>query len=284
MFKSLLTNHPLVNILFAVVLVMGSMSFFELPREQDPEINFNWVMVTTVLPGASAEDVEELVTGPLEDAMRNVQDIRWVISSSRESSSSILIRFRDLTESLFDKRINDVRREVQNKANDELPEDATDPYILEVTTSSGFPTAMVVVEGQADDERLGQQARIVKEDLERINGVDAIVSIGLQDPEMHVEFSPRELDEFSRVVLITQRISWTLRIASSSGPVTNSSTSSADAPGNTVVTIIQLKLISGSCSRGNSRKDMAPITNTTAKRMLTRGWFVNRLLYMMVSG
>ena len=70
---------------------MGAMSFVELPREQDPEINFNWVMVETVLPGASAEDVEELVTGPLEDAMRNVQDIRWVISTTRESSSSILI-------------------------------------------------------------------------------------------------------------------------------------------------------------------------------------------------
>jgi len=193
MLKSLLTNHPLVNILFTVVLVMGAMSFFELPREQDPEINFNWVMVTTVLPGASAEDVEELVTGPLEDAIRNVQDIRWVISTTRESSSSILIRFRDISETLFDKRINDVRREVQNKANDELPEDATDPYILEVTTSSGFPTAMVVVEGQADDEQLRQQARIVKEDLERISGVDAIVSIGLQDPEMHVEFLPGEL-------------------------------------------------------------------------------------------
>jgi multidrug efflux pump subunit AcrB len=193
MFKSLLTNHPLVNILFSVVLVMGAISFMEMPREQDPEINFNWVMVETVLPGASAEDVEELVTGPLEDAVRKVQDIRWVISSTRESSSSILIRFRDLSETLFDKRINDVRREVQNKANDELPEDATDPYILEVTTSSGFPTAMVVVEGQADDELLRQQARIIKEDIRRITGVDAVISIGLQDPELHVEFSPKEL-------------------------------------------------------------------------------------------
>ena len=193
MFKSLLTNHPLVNILFTVVLVMGAMSFIEMPREQDPEINFNWVMVETILPGASAEDVEELITGPLEDAIRNVQDIRWVISTTRESSASILIRFRDLTETMFDKRINDVRREVQNKANDELPEDATDPYILEVTTSSGFPTAMVVVVGQADDEQLRQQARLVKEDIERISGVDAVISIGLQDPELHVEFSPREL-------------------------------------------------------------------------------------------
>ncbi len=193
MYKSLLTNHPLVNILFTVVLVMGATSYMEMPREQDPEINFNWVMVTTVLPGASAEDVEELVTGPLEDALRNVQDIRWVISTTRENSSSILIRFRDLSETLFDKRINDVRREIQNKANDELPEDITDPHILEITTSSGYPTAMVVVEGQADDEKLRLQAKIVKEDLERINGVDSVVSIGLQDPEMHVEFSPREL-------------------------------------------------------------------------------------------
>ncbi len=193
MFKSLLTNHPLVNILFAVVLVMGATAFMEMPREQDPEINFNWVIVNTVLPGASAEDVEELVTGPLEDAISNVQDIRWVISTTRENSSHILIRFRDLSEALFDKRINDVRREVQNKANDELPEDITDPHILEITTSSGFPTAMVVVSGQADDEKLRQHARIVKEDLERIKGVDSVVSIGLQDPEILVEFSPGEL-------------------------------------------------------------------------------------------
>ena len=57
MLKSLLTNHPLVNILFAVTLVMGGLSYSSMPREQDPEINFNWVNVLTVLPGASAEDV-----------------------------------------------------------------------------------------------------------------------------------------------------------------------------------------------------------------------------------
>ena len=193
MLKSLLTNHPLVNILFVVVLVMGVMSYNSMPREQDPEINFNWVNINTVLPGASAEDVEELVTGPLEDAIRNVQDIRWVISSTRESFSNILVRFRDLSERTFDKRVNDLRRELQNKANDELPDEAEDPYILEVTTSNGFPTALVVISGQADDERLRKQARRVREDLERINGVDQVVSIGLHEPEMQVEFMPWEL-------------------------------------------------------------------------------------------
>ena len=193
MFKSLLTNHPLVNILFIVVLMMGTLSYLGMPREQDPEINFNWVVARTILPGASAEDVEQLVTGPLEDAIRNVQDIRFVSSTTREGSSNILIRFRDLSEREFDKRINDIRREAQAKANDELPEEAEDPYILEVTTSSGYPTALVVVEGQADDERLRRQARTVKEDLERLTGVDQVVTIGLREPELHVEFQAREL-------------------------------------------------------------------------------------------
>ena len=193
MLRSLLTNHALVNILFVVVLIMGALSYSRMPREQDPEINFNWVNIHTILPGASAEDVEELVTGPLEDAVRNVQDIRWVISSTSESSSNILVRFRDLSTRVFDKRVNDLRRELQSKANDELPEEAEDPRIIEVTTSNGFPSALVVVAGQADDEALRRNARYVKEDLERLQGVDKVLSIGLNDPEMHVEFFPREL-------------------------------------------------------------------------------------------
>ncbi len=193
MLKSLLTNHPLVNILFTVVLAMGLMSYNSMPREQDPEINFNWVNVVTVLPGASAADVEQLVTGPLEDAVRNVQDIRFVISTTRESTSNILVRFRDLSPREFDKRVNDLRRELQSKTNDELPADADDPRIIEITSSNGFPTALVVVQGQADDEPLRQQARYIKEDIERLAGVDRVLSIGLHDPEMQVEFLPWEL-------------------------------------------------------------------------------------------
>jgi len=103
--RTLLTNHPLVNILFTVVLVMGAVSYMEMPREQDPEINFNFVSIDTVLPGATAADVESLVTGPLEDALRNVRDIKFVSSTSRENSSVILIRCRELSKRDFDKRI-----------------------------------------------------------------------------------------------------------------------------------------------------------------------------------
>ncbi|TDR20366.1 efflux RND transporter permease subunit [Marinicella litoralis] len=193
MLSRLLTNHPLVNILFTVVVAMGLMSYFIMPREQDPEINFYWVNISTVLPGASAEDVEKLVTSPLEDSIKNVQDISFTNSTSRESISNILVRFRDIGERNFDKRINDLRREIQNKASAELPDDADDPLIIELTTSNGFPTALVVVTGQADDEVLRSQARKVKEDLEGLRGVDQVTPSGLHDPELHVEFDPDQL-------------------------------------------------------------------------------------------
>ncbi|MFK8015630.1 MAG: efflux RND transporter permease subunit [Gammaproteobacteria bacterium] len=188
--RTLLTNHPLVNVLFLVVLVMGALSYFQMPREQDPEISFNWVNIQVFLAGASAQDVEELVTSPIEDSIRQVQDVKFLTSTSREGVSNILVRFRELSERDFDKRLTDLRREVQAKANDELPDDAEDPLITEITTSNGFPTALVVLVGQANDERLRREARRVRDDLKRIKGVDSVTSLGLAEPEMHIDVDP----------------------------------------------------------------------------------------------
>ena len=190
---ALIRNHPLANIAFAVVIIMGTLSYLSMPREQDPEINFNWVNVSTALPGASAADIEERVTNPLEDALRNVQDIKFVASSSREGQSNLLVRFRDMSERQFDKRVNDLRREIQNTASNELPAEVIDPVVLEITTSNGFPTAMVVISGASADETLRFAARGVQQDLEQIGGVDRVLALGFQDPELLVEFDPQAL-------------------------------------------------------------------------------------------
>jgi multidrug efflux pump subunit AcrB len=185
-YRALLANHPLANIAFVVVLLLGAISYATMPREQDPEINFNWVNITTVLPGATAEEVERLVTNPLEDAIQGVSDIRFVTSNSRNNVSSLLVRFSELSERDFDKRMNDLRREIQNKAASEMPKEANEPRVLEITTSNGFPTAALVLKGQADDEALRLAARRIKADLERIAGVDQVFALGLRNPELRV--------------------------------------------------------------------------------------------------
>ena len=186
MLRNLLTHHPLVNILFAVVLIFGVLSFLEMPRENDPDVNFNWIIINTVLPGASAKDVEDLVTAPLEDALTGVKDIKFVSSNSQQNSSTMLVRFNEMPRDEFLIRFADLRRDVQNKARAELPDEAEDPFITEITTSSGFPTAIVVVTGQADDETLREISRSMKQDLERMKGVDNVSSIGLHPPELQV--------------------------------------------------------------------------------------------------
>jgi multidrug efflux pump subunit AcrB len=190
-YESLIRNHPLANIAFALVLILGFVAYAAMPRERDPEINFNWVIVTTALPGASAEDVEKRITQPLEDAIKGVSDIKFVASNSREGMSSMLVRFTDIDERVFDKRVNDLRREIQNRANIELPAEAKTSRVLEITTSNGFPTAMVLVTGAADDEYLRLAAKKLRDDLERMPGVDRVYANGLNDPELRVEFLPQ---------------------------------------------------------------------------------------------
>ncbi|MEN8179905.1 MAG: efflux RND transporter permease subunit [Pseudomonadota bacterium] len=192
-YRSLLQNHVLANLTFVLVMVIGILSYLGLPRQQDPTINFNWIVITTVLPGASALDVEKKVTDPIEDAVRKIQNINFMSSNSRESVSSILVRFQDIDARNFDKRVADLRREIQNK-EDELPQAAMDPLIIEITSANAFPSATVAVVGQALDENLRIQARNIKKGLERLRGMDRVDPIGLPDPELHVTFDPEMLE------------------------------------------------------------------------------------------
>ncbi|TVO76623.1 efflux RND transporter permease subunit [Sedimenticola selenatireducens] len=186
-------NHVLANLTFGLVLVVGFLSYNLMPREQDPSINFNWIDITTVLPGAAAADVEKRVTEVLEKKIRTLSDIKFVSSTSRESISSILVRFEDIPPEVFDKRVADLRREVQN-ADDELPDNATTPFVFEITTANAFPSATLAIVGPADDENLRRQAENVKKDIERIKGVDRILDTALRDPELQINFYPERLE------------------------------------------------------------------------------------------
>ncbi len=193
MWQRFITNHVLANLTFLLVLAVGLLSYQGLPRQQDPTINFNWIIVTTPLPGATALDVESKVTGPLEDALRSLADVKFVSSNSREGISSILVRFDDIDERTFDKRLADLRREIQNKES-ELPDAALDSLILEITSSNAFPAATVAVTSLADDENLRLQASRIDKDLSQLKGVARIDSVALPDPELQVNIDVAELE------------------------------------------------------------------------------------------
>ncbi len=194
--RRLIENHVLTNLIFVLILGLGTIIYLDLPREQDPTVNFNWVQVTTFLPGASAKDVEQKVTDILEESIEKIQDIKFVSSTSRESISSILVRFNDIDEATFDKRIGDLRREINN-TEDKLPTEVQRPDIFEVTTANAFPTATVVVSGPAENENLRRQGRILEKDLARLKGVDRVQATGLLDPEIQVQFDIEKIQQLA---------------------------------------------------------------------------------------
>lgn len=187
-------NHVLANLTFGLILVLGVMAYIDMPRARDPDINFNWVNITTLLPGASSIEVEKRITDPIEDTIsRTAKDLRFVSSTSRDGVSSILVRFNQLSDSEFDKRVADLRREVQNVYLDQLPDEAIDPNILELTSSSGFPTAIIALTSPSYDDAFRRYAARLKKELERLPGVDSANVDGVEGPELRIAFYPERL-------------------------------------------------------------------------------------------
>jgi len=193
MYARLIQNHVLANLTFILVLIIGLLSYLQMPRQQDPTINFNWITIITGLPGASASDVETRVTDVLEEAINGIQDMRFVSSNSRENISSILVRFEDMDERDYDKRLTTLRREIQN-VQDQLPEEAVESKIIEITSGNAFPAALIAVTGPADDENLRKRAQAAQKYLEQVSGVDRVDAIGLADPELQISFIPEALE------------------------------------------------------------------------------------------
>ncbi len=192
MLARLLNNHVLANLTFALVLIVGAVAYLQLPRQQNPTINFNWIEIITLLPGASAEDVERRITSPLESALHSLADIRFTSSNSRENLSRIVIRFNDISTAVFDKRVADIRRRVMNSVA-QMPAGATEPSILEVSSANSFPTITLAVVGAADDENLRLHTRTIERDIERFAGVERVSTIGLDEPELQLNFDPSRM-------------------------------------------------------------------------------------------
>ena len=111
--KLSVSNPVLANLLMIVIIVFGVYAWIVLPRELTPEISFQSATVTTFYPGASSEDVEKLVTTPIEDAIEeNVNKTDIIVSISSEGRSLITVQFEEISEREFDKEFQNLRMTV----------------------------------------------------------------------------------------------------------------------------------------------------------------------------
>ena len=86
-------NRITVYILTFIIIVMGTMAYINMPRENFPEILENKIYISSVFPGNSSEDVEKLVVKPLEDQFKNISGVTKVTSSSFQDYGIVVVEF-----------------------------------------------------------------------------------------------------------------------------------------------------------------------------------------------
>ncbi len=187
-------NRHLLILTLGVILVGGVSSLLTLPRLEDPRINNRNPIVVTLLPGASAERVEALVTKKLEDELREVAEVEEIESDSRAGVSLITVELDDdvyATEAVFTKL-----RDKLADAEAELPPEASKPDFDDERGATAF-TLVLGIRWQAESEPvLGVLDRVAEELADRlrnVRGTDVVRLYGDLDEEITVTVSPDEL-------------------------------------------------------------------------------------------
>ncbi len=187
-------NPVVANLLMVAILFLGTLSFIRLPRELMSEMSLNWAFIITVYPGVSPEEMEKLVTIPIEDEIQDVKGIDSISSQSAEGSSFISVKFKDMSDEEYRARFEDLRAEV-DKVRD-LPEDAEDPVVDSFTTSDMMPVISVHLHGQIPEKRLLALAKELRRQLLNIPRISKVEMQGARDRQIWVEADPIRLEGY----------------------------------------------------------------------------------------
>ena len=185
-----LKNKTTVFLLTAVLLVFGLYSYRSLPKELFPEAVFPYIMVTTVYPGNSPLDIENLITRPIEKEIEGIRGVKKVTSNSAQDASLVFIEFNFGID--VEVAMQDVKDAV-DRAKSELPNDLLeDPSVADIDFSE-FPVINVNLSGDYSINELKNFAEYLEDEFEAIDEVSKVEIIGINDREIQVNVDPDKL-------------------------------------------------------------------------------------------
>lgn len=182
----------LINLISLFILIAGAFTIFvyKIRREAFPEVSYDTVIVNTVYLGAPPQEVEKLVTIPIEKELKGVDGIEEMQSTSIENVSNILIKIsQDVKDK--DKVIDNIEKAVNRVRN--LPQGVEeDPLVTEIT-SGEMPVIQVALSGELSESQLQEYADNLEDIFEDIPGVSSVSKKGYRDTEVWVEVDPDKM-------------------------------------------------------------------------------------------
>ena len=189
LFSSWAIDHKtVIYVIMGIFLILGVSSYINMPRESFPEINDTKVFVSTVFPGNTAEDIERLVTAPLEEALKGVPNLVDITSTSSEDFSIITIEF---DENISIEEAKQKSKDLVDgvKAGPDWPtfnNAKLEPNVFEMDFSELLPILNISLIGDYPIEQLKESAERVEAEVERLPQVKEVNIRGIQDFEVEV--------------------------------------------------------------------------------------------------
>jgi len=184
----------LINLISVFILIAGFFTLFiyKIRREAFPEVSYDMVVVNTAYLGAPPQEVEKLVTIPIEKELKGVDGIEEMQSTSIENSSNILIK---INQDVRDKGkvVDDIQKAVDRVRN--LPQGVDDDPTVTEITSGEIPVIQVALSGELSEEKLQGYADNLEDIFEDIPGVSSIFKKGYRDTEVWVEVDPEKMQD-----------------------------------------------------------------------------------------
>ncbi len=174
------------------LVALGVYALIAIPKEASPEVIVPVGIVTTVYPGASARDIEELITNRLEDAIENVDDIKEITSTSRDGVSSITAEFN--ASANIDDSIQALKDAIDT-AKAELPRDAEDPIVSEVNFADQ-PIFVISISSDATPSDFTTLSETITDEFKDVLGVSRVDVQGVRPRQVQVVIPPERLTAF----------------------------------------------------------------------------------------
>ena len=183
-----INNKTTIYVLMFLILYLGISAYFTMPRENFPEINETKIYISSVYPGNTAEDIEKLVTNPLEDKLKSVSNVVKITSTSQEDYSIITVEFDENID--VDEAKQKVKDEIdQETASEDWPTfngAKVTPNIFELSMSEEIPILNINISGNYPVAKLKEYGEYLQDEIEDLTEIKKVDIRGAQDKEVEV--------------------------------------------------------------------------------------------------
>ncbi|AEH00579.1 efflux RND transporter permease subunit [Lacinutrix sp. 5H-3-7-4] len=183
-----INNKTTMYVLIAVIFYLGISAFFDMPRENFPEVNETKIYVSSIYPGNTAEDIEKLISDPLEDKLKTVSNVVEITSTSQEDYSMLIVEFDDgLT---VDQAKQKVKDEIDTETSGEdwptFNGAKVEPDVFELSLSEEMPILNINISGDYPIQKLKEYAEYLQDEIENLQEIKKADIRGAQEKEVEV--------------------------------------------------------------------------------------------------